>query len=190
MRFDVSPHGYALPLVGAASTVADGEKSLVLDFGGSFVKRAIASQRNGAALQMLPPLATKWKRSDDANETARGVEQFMVETISQTWNVSLARKIPVSIAAYVRDGQPLERQGGDYSLLCRLSDCANDALSKAISERFGSDVRIQLLHDGTAAAKVYAGEKTRLFSRLGRQLGTDFRQHDYRTCASCPPSSP
>jgi hypothetical protein len=176
MQFDVSPFGEALPLVGAASTVADGEISLVLDFGGSFVKRAIASKRQGevVSLQMLPAVETRWQRSDDPKETGRAVQEFMVQTISQTWNVSLARTIPVSIAAYMRDGQPLERQGGDYSLLCRLSDCAEDALSKAISGRLGSDVGIHLLHDGTAAAKVYAGEQNAVVLTLGTAIGHGF----------------
>jgi hypothetical protein len=181
MKFSLAPHGDALPLVGAAMTIReDCDKALVFDFGGSYVKRAVAQYEMGTFKKLFPlrSLPAGWTHEEDAKRTGANVRDFMVETICKTWaqvaDASLARQIPLSLAAYVRDGQPLERQGGDYSMLCHLSEHADEMLSRAVSLHLHTAIKIELHHDGTAAANVYRGEKNSAILTFGTAIGHGF----------------
>lgn len=174
-----SPYAAVLPLVGAACHVPAGHASaLVLDFGGSFVKRAVACYQHDQLVE-LHSLPTVAAQSTGEGETA-ALFEYMVTLIAQTWNeavqtgLNLAPFVRVSLAAYMRDGQPLERQGGCYASLRLLSDNADHLLSQAVSQRLSREVQIRLLHDGSAAAAAYAGEPATAVIMLGTALGIGF----------------
>jgi hypothetical protein len=175
----LTDYGTMLPLVGAARLVSsDQPGAVVLDFGGSFVKRAYAVYEGGALFEQrrMPSIPTQ--------ATGDGQTQvlfdFMTSVIAETWRelanagLSAATEIPVSMAAYINNGQPEERQGGAYAALRTLSDNVQTALSEAVSVQVGIPIAIHLLHDGSAAAITYAGEKHTAVLMLGTAIGVGF----------------
>jgi len=186
----LAAHPAILPLLGAARSVAaPGEAAVVLDFGGSFVKRALAIYDGGAlaALRPLPPLpapsldlAGREYASDE--EVARLVAD-MADALARTWREAAALgaapipSIVASVAAYVRDGHPLPRQGGQlgmYAQLHLLPENASRWLARRLGERVGQAVEVALVHDGMAAARTYAGEERAAVILLGTSLGVGF----------------
>lgn len=172
----LDPHGDALPMVGAARCVPPGYPSaLVFDFGGSFVKCSRAIYERGALTELYrlesiptPPLT---------EGQPQALFDFFVSTIVNTWEQaggSFAPIIPISLAAYVRDGQPLERQGGLYASLRHVADNVQQALSEAVSERLGKKTSAMLLHDGTSAALTYAGSPQTAVIMIGTAMGVGF----------------
>ncbi len=192
-------HGAALPMVGAARYVPPGpDAALVLDFGGSFVKRACAGYEAGAftQLRLLPHLrAVRLEdehRNADPPDQARGLLAFMASAIADTWEqvcaagVSLARTIPVSLASYIAEGQPADRQGGAYTALRLITDNAQRSLSEAVSARLGVGVQVLLLHDGTAAASAKTGEQNAAVILLGTAMGVGFPPPGEGLCPIAP----
>ncbi len=175
-----SPYGSNLPLIGAARYVPAGcDAALVMDFGGSFVKRARAVYQNDVLieLQCLESVATRYFSAEEAQQ----LFNFMVETIAATWcclnrtDSRLVSTIPVSLASYVdRDGQPSIVSGSPFSALRTLVDNIQAGLSKAISEQLGQPVQVIFIHDGTAAASSHdEGEATTIM--LGTAIGIGYR---------------
>lgn len=196
----VARYPATLPLVGAARSLPPSpskppaEAAIVLDFGGTTIKRAHAVYAQGAlaALHILPPLLTTHLTMSAASEPSSAPEaasQFaerMVNIIAATWRAasrpdlplsllpSLTPHVVASLASYVRDGHPLLRQSGRYTDLCFLPPPATHVLARLLSERIGQDVAITLLHDGTAAARTYAGAPHAAVIMLGTALGVGF----------------
>ncbi|MFN8637793.1 MAG: hypothetical protein U0893_28405 [Chloroflexota bacterium] len=182
----VAPWPEHLPLVGAARTVHDSSSAVVLDFGGSFVKRAIAHYEDGhlAALRIVPRLPARLPElpggAEPTSEQTQVLGAQIVATMADTWlgarsvYPELSTTIVSSIASYLRDGQPLARQGGTYASLLALSENLSAWLSERISSRLGHEISVRLLHDGTAAAHAVAGAERTAVITLGTALGVGF----------------
>jgi hypothetical protein len=177
----------ALPLIGAARSVpAGGQAALVFDFGTSLIKRAQAHYRGGslAGLRLLAPMpGPQIAPSPGAEPSAADVlslAYYMMSALAHTWReatqsgAALAPDLVVSLASYVRDGQPIPRQGGIYSYLRVLAPTLAAWLSDQLSERTGTSLRVSLVHDGTAAARAYAGEEYAAVVTIGTALGVGF----------------
>jgi hypothetical protein len=198
-RVAIAPWPEHLSLIGAAraSSEADPETgaSVVLDFGQSFVKRGLVEVDAGTvtAIRIAPRVAARFMEighggSDPtADEIARlGYE--MVRTMAETWRAAavanretgrdVSTTIVASIAAYVRDGQPLARQGGAYSYLLGLSDRLESWLAERLSSALGRPMSVRLLHDGTAAGLAMAGVPNAAVIALGTALGVGFPPPD------------
>jgi hypothetical protein len=176
-----------LPLIGAARTAPPAcRAALTFDFGQSFVKRACARYTDGTltALRLFPPVPVRDRTAAmSADPTAAQVAELgeeLVATIAATWQrAQAAGQQPdpvcaVSIASYVRDGQPLPRQGGPYAALHRLSPNLADWLAGRLSAVLGQSLAVRLLHDGTAAAHAQAGVAHAAVIMLGTALGVGF----------------
>ena len=186
-----------LPLIGAArspptsATARSAEVAIVLDFGGTTIKRAHVTCTGGAltSLNILSPLPTaqltlgRPSEPPGATETAYRFAEQMADIIAATWRATARPDLPqtpltphvvASLASYVRDGHPLLRQSGRYSDLCALPQPAARVLSRLLAERIGQEVAITLLHDGTAAARAYAGTPHAAVIMLGTALGVGF----------------
>jgi hypothetical protein len=74
----------------------------------------------------------------------------------------------------VVDGQPAAYDRGIYAQLRAISDNLGRWLSQNVSQRVGIRVEINLLHDGTAAARTYAGMAHAAVIMLGTALGVGF----------------
>lgn len=195
----VAPWPENMPLVGAARAAPEASSTVVLDFGHSYVKRGLAQARDGylAALRTAPrkpaTMADLASGREPAIEEVHGLADSMVETMVATWRAAhsvdpdLSTTIMASIASYVRDGQPLPRQGGAYPQLLRLAEDVQGWLSERVSEAVGRPLSVTLMHDGTAAAHALAGEPYAAVIMLGTSLGVGFPPD---TSGSCRPLAP
>jgi hypothetical protein len=101
-----------LPLLGAARIIQTGSLASILDFGGSYVKRAIAhyTAKQLSHLQIQDTLPNDFPIN--AND-AGPIFERMVDIIVQSCTEVDTPIVPISIAAYVDEqGQPLLTQGG------------------------------------------------------------------------------
>jgi hypothetical protein len=179
-----------LPLIGAARAARgpfqEAVAGMVFDFGGSFVKRAHAQYRGGrlVGLRLLAPVPARWTvpsagREPTLEETAH-LAHFIVTTLAETWEAVRARTpllstdILISLASYIRDGQPLARQGGTYAALHTIADDLPGWLGEQVSRAVGTAVAVYLLHDGTAAATALADEPNVSVIMLGTALGVGY----------------
>ena len=163
-----------LPLLGAARIVQAGKRANILDFGGSYVKRAMAhyTANTLGRLQIRDSLPSAFPTHDDDSHR---IFERMVDIIAQSYTEGDAATVPVSIAAYVDErGQPLLAQGGIYMQQARLTRDVPASLSQAISDRLGKSVQVKLLHDGTAAALYYAPVEHAAVIMLGTALGSGY----------------
>jgi hypothetical protein len=183
----LAAHPTLLPLIGAARTVPPASQAaLVFDFGQSFVKRACANYRGGTltGLTLFPPVPIRAITSSiHAVPTATQVRQLgerVAAIMNAIWRLAEAdgeHPAPLccaSIASYMRDGQPLPRQGGPYAALHLLSPNLEQWLSQRLTEQRGRPVTVQLIHDGTAAARAQAGTARAAVITLGTALGIGF----------------
>jgi hypothetical protein len=189
LKVELAQQPQLLPLVGAARSVSAGDTALVFDFGSTNVKHGIASFRDGAVvrLSLEPPIATDGlpdELSGTSDLTAvQRLANFMTSVMCDDWREAVAagrvpcNQIVVSIACYVRDGQPLAYDAG-YASLRLLSDNAAHYLSQAVSAAVGSEVNVSLAHDGTTAARVVAGQPRTAVIMLGTWLGVGFAPED------------
>jgi hypothetical protein len=179
-----SSHGAALPLVGAARYVPPGTGSaVILDFGSTAVKRARAILKNDEITEIHRlPSRPAWRPLVDApesaaGETAENLIHDMTKQIAETWRTahmidsSTAKAIPVSVAAYVKDGHPLT---GAYGTASHITGSLEAELGLRVSTELGTSIRIRLLHDGTAAAAAYAGQENAAVIMMGTALGVGF----------------
>ncbi|PWT70370.1 MAG: hypothetical protein C5B60_12240, partial [Chloroflexi bacterium] len=187
----------ALPLIGAArslpfsATAPSTETAIVLDFGSTSIKRAHAIYSHGAltTLRLLPSLPATQLTTEPPAVTpsdvgpvrrAHWIATQMADMTAATWHVaarpdnSLTPHVVASLASYVRDGRPLRRQGGAYTELSALPPPAAQVLSPLLAERIGHKVEITLLHDGTSAARTYAGTPHAAVLMLGTALGVGY----------------
>jgi hypothetical protein len=183
----VSPYGVALPLVGAARHAPPGfDAAVVLDFGSSMIKSAVVNFARDrlSRVRRLPSRPSGWAPVSELEkpnpEAARDLISGMVSIIANTWvqgqteGQTLAGTIPICIAAYVAGGNPMRAQAGVYMQTRVVADNLEDALGKMVSGELGKAVRVKLLHDGTAAAAVYSGERNCAVITLGTALGIGF----------------
>lgn len=183
----VSPRAAHVPLIGAARHASPGATTcVVVDFGGTMIKRAWAVFKDDqiVGLHHLPSQAIARRPTMALNETtpeqARALIECMVSVIVDTWHDALkmgsapAKIIPVSIAAYIENGNPSTRQGSAYIHANLATDNLEAELGRQASVRLDTPVSILLLHDGTAAAAAYAGQQHTAVITLGTALGIGF----------------
>jgi len=176
-----------LPLVGAARSLPpETAAAIVCDFGYSFVKRARATYGDGLLVRLdtLPPRPARWLDNFPGPvpppEQLAGLSEHIVGILADTWqpeavmSAALAPHIVVSLAAYLRDGQPLTSQGGVYAALNTLSPNLAAWLADRLGNAIGRPFTMTLLHDGTAAARAYAGTPRAAVILLGTSLGGGF----------------
>ena len=173
-RIRISPYANDLVLVGASRYVELSERpTLLFDFGGTFIKRGYTTQ--AVPMTKLPSIETPWETMDEAR--ASQLIDDMVDIIVQTWqemDETPSTIIPVSVAAYVKDGQPLLTQAGIYMYTAYATDNVQDEMGRRISKIVGQDVQVMLLHDGTTAAAAHAGERNAAVITIGTALGIGF----------------
>jgi len=183
----VSLHAAYLPLIGAARHIPPGANSIVvLDFGSTMIKRACVALKDSQIVELhrLPSQAATWTPTGALGETtpeqARTLIECMVSVIVETWRDALkmgltpAETVPVSIAAYVKNGNPMTAQGGAYVHTNLVTGNLEDELGRRVSAWLDTPVSIVLLHDGRAAAATCAGEQRTAVITLGTALGIGF----------------
>ncbi len=180
-----APHAAHLPLIGLSRALPAGAESmLVLDFGQSAVKRAVATFRDGAlaSLCLLPPLPTvcaaPWT-PECQEEAARNTWQAMLAMLEQSWAAVPPERRPataigIALACYLTDGHPSPADNGCYACLQLLGFPLVSFMEQAISARLGQRIPLVLMHDGTAAATACAGGEAAVVLTLGTAIGNGF----------------
>ncbi len=183
----ISPYTSALPLVGAARYAPSNCKTaLVFDFGNTMIKRALAVYKNNqlTKLRPLPSYPICWPKiepaSNDPAQQAARLFSHLVSLIIDAWHkarkVGLLSSSPIiaSMGAYIRDGHPSAAQGGGYTQLRRITNNLQIELAQRVSTLLNEAIEVLLIHDGTAAATSYAGEKNTAVIMMGTALGVGF----------------
>ena len=183
----ISPNGSDLPLVGMARHAPAGcAEALVFDFGGTLIKRALALYDGGTlvGLRRFAPRPVGWtdilSATADADRQAMRLFEHMLAVIVDTGQeahatgVRPSSSILVSLSAYTRDGQLLPAQAGSYMQIARITDNLARTLADRLSADLGQSIAVELLHDGTAAATVHAGEAHTAVIMIGTALGIGF----------------
>lgn len=174
-RVTVAPEPGDLPLLGAVALARPG--ALVLDFGHTLVKRALAGPAAGAGSRGRQPGAgvgfrRRWPAVAAPREDAAGPEvaAAVAGTIATAWAEAGRPAGPVvaAMAAYVLDGQPVRTPLGTYA---RLADVTAD-VPGWLADRAG--VPVVLVHDGTAAAHALPPDPHSAVVLLGTSLGVGF----------------
>lgn len=177
-----------LALVGAARSVGGpGDSALVYDFGGTAVKHAVARYAGAdlSRLELKEPLHAMFLRRPFRRATARArlLARYMTGIVAHDWieagsKGSPSHAIYASIGSYVRDGQLLSGPRDTYGLLNLWPGRSDVWLSELLSKRLGQRASIAFSHDGTTAARVFAGQAHTAVIMLGTWLGVGFAPED------------
>jgi hypothetical protein len=185
LRLERALFGAYLPLVGLARSAPYGTTgSLVFDFGQTSVKRGYAHERAGqlAQLDVWPDPPTVCTELLPTHQTDAEIEQRwqrMADIIAASWSTVPSDQRPltaigISLACYLFDGHPSPHDIGCYGALQRLSPHLATFIADELAQRLGQAVPITLLHDGAAAAAVYAGQDQAAVITLGTAIGNGF----------------
>jgi hypothetical protein len=132
-------------------------------------------------LALEPPLPALGALEPAAH--ARAIAELLADAwATHAATHALAPVIVCAIACYTSAGAPLPRQGSAYAALGAVSPNLSRWLAAEVSGRLGREVEIRLVHDGTAAARTYAGTPGTAVITLGTALGVGFAgaDADYR----------
>lgn len=180
-----SPYAAYLPLVGLARTAPPQTPAmLVFDFGHTSIKRAVAQydQDRVIALHLLPAVPTVCPDPSVADRSIDQVQQQwqqMLTLMEDTWREVMSRwghirSLGISLACYLLKGHPSPRDRGCYGSLQVLSPHLATFMQDQIINRFQEEAQVVLVHDGTAAALVYAGQTQSVVLTLGTAIGNGF----------------
>lgn len=186
LRVALTPYRREMALLGAgryapeAATVA-----LCFDFGQTMVKRGRLLLEHGVitGLDALSALPTDWVFHNDPTAALRydgeEVLAFVAGVLARTVEEAGAcdAELLLSVAAYVDGGRLLGN--GIYARMSTLAEDIRPLLAAAMQSRCGAASRIHLIHDGTAAAALHAGEAHAAVIVAGTALGVGF----------CPPDA-
>jgi hypothetical protein len=163
-----------LPLVGAAREVmTSAGAALVADFGQTNIKAGVAMYEDGR-LRRLEVLNSQPSVARDA-DVAESMARLLAELYSaEATRLALGPEIGVCIASYVKDNHLYGYTRTPFWAL--HSDVTNLGcwLSQRISALVGRELRVRLLHDGSAAAATFAGERHTAVVMVGTALGSGF----------------
>lgn len=160
-----------LALVGLARTpgVVDGD--IVLDFGHTAVKRAVAviGARGLSGLRRLPNLEVP---PIDVADSGAFVTDVLASTLADHPDREARRTggLHVSLASYVVGGEPV----ANWSLYAGLGAGAATMLGARLRRTGIAPARLTIHHDGTAAARAVAGAVPTAVIMMGTSLGVGF----------------
>ncbi len=183
LQLELTYFGGHLAVVGAARYLpATTTRALCCDFGHTLVKRAWVTLHGGVlvGLDPLPPVPVPclWRNYVNAAPELDGawVRDFVADTVAQALAESPPRgastPVLLSIAAYIYQGQL--HGNGLYARMQALAPDVGALLEQALAARGWPGLSVALLHDGAAAASVYAGERDAAVLMLGTALGVGF----------------
>ncbi|EAR11214.1 hypothetical protein [Reinekea blandensis] len=162
-----SPWGGNTALLGLAQTAACADDILVMDFGGTGIKRAIA-HRFGNRLTLLPEAKTK-----DFCEQGRIRKAGLMLALRQTRQL-LDRPLPVaiSIASYLDHGHPYRYFSSLYHGLTEDSDHLATSLHQEWLPESDLGPLLLLEHDSAAAGLAFRFREPAMMVTLGTGLGS------------------
>jgi hypothetical protein len=182
-RVALTPYPAIAPLLGAALRVpatGAGEVITVADLGHTSIKAAIA-ERHATTLTSFRLLgACPAPSGRSAGEVADAVSDALARAVKHAAadpRACRVLRVVVSVASYVSAGAPADDGRGIYGCLANRVTSLRSRLSAVT----GTDVTLEFVHDGTAAAAT-AGSVNSATITAGTWLGSGFRP------AQAPPS--
>jgi hypothetical protein len=200
-----TPHPHNMAIVGAGRYLPPTtHQALCLDFGHTLVKRARLSFEQGTlkTIHTATPLPAPWDwRNDPSAAKEAGGPHYVLDFVSRVVTQTFLENrqegfapdpdVMLCIAAYVRGGRLLGN--GIYATMSTLAADVRPLLSKAVAVHIGWAPNIHLIHDGTAAAAVHAGEPHSAILVIGTAIGVGFppaTERHLRPVAFLSPHSP
>jgi hypothetical protein len=181
-RVALTPYPAIAPLLGAAlrtPATAAGDMIAVADLGHTSIKTALA-QRQAAVLTKFRLLAAcpapSVRSADEIEDTVAGALARAARHVAAHPDTRQVRVI-ASVASYISAGAPADDGRGIYGCLANRVPSLRSRLSAGV----GTDVTLEFVHDGTAAAAT-AGSINSATITAGTALGSGFRP------AQAPPS--
>lgn len=143
-------------------------RALALDLGQTSIKAAVLTYQNhvleNVAVLAPCPVPWRWRNSPDAGRAIdpHAVLDYIVNTICVSLTEATGDGLPIdpqvamSVAAYVDGGRLLGN--GLYARMSVLGDDVRPLIADATRSACGWRPELTVIHDGTAAAAVHAGE--------------------------------
>jgi hypothetical protein len=183
MSVQLSPFASYLPLAGLARTAPPNTSAmLLLDFGQTDIKKAVALYASGRNCELRPLPGISARIDPEAlvgseRDLAQASADNIINAVAQSWQDALDRDWPLnpliglSLACYLPNGHPPSSEMGIYGRIQLLTANVQTYLADRTSETIGRKIRINLMHDGTAAALIYAGSPQTVTLMLGTAIG-------------------
>jgi hypothetical protein len=175
IELGITPYPVYQPLIGASRLLpADGQtQALVLDFGQTNVKRAIAHydiDNTLTGLSLLPSVPSLMPKDADDLQT------MMLNIIRESAEFlpTPPQHIALSIAAYISDEGIHPQQGGRFGLMREWSDLPASVLAQSLSTTWGEMPIVRMVHDASAAALHAHGRSATATVTMGTALGIGF----------------
>lgn len=159
--------------------------NLLMDFGQTNMKRSIIKRENSEIvfIENLPLISSKymdWDIEDDDEKhyqavlLHRHIMQAVVDAYCHAERKGKVNpEIVISIASYTHNGILDENRGG-YAKLCVLYKNYGEYLSEELSSVLKTQIKVTLVHDGTAVALCFADYKNSVCVTLGTFVGVGF----------------
>lgn len=179
-------NGAYLGVMGIAQRLMqDDTTCLVFDLGQTNFKRALVSKSEGqiSAFSPMESLPSRFMQSrfDDEGDKlacAYDLHHFIVKTMIDSFRnvpdgVTLSDHILISIANYTHSGILYSERGG-YAKLSLLGENYARILEEELSGELRRDVKLSLIHDGTATALYFSDIPDAVSITLGTMFGVGF----------------
>jgi|GEM_PF-6028950 len=161
-------------LIGAArfATVADGTV-VVADLGHTSIRTALADIRERTVVRLRDVASTPAPigEGDLDEEVGRAVRRALTFAARRAAAGNPGEvEVAVSVASYLRHGQPVDDGRSIYGGL----GATTDAMTAALAAAAGRDATIRFVHDGTAAAAASGDTASSAVVSAGSWLGIGF----------------
>lgn len=162
-----SPWGSSTALYGLAQTIAYQEDILVMDFGATGIKRAIA-HRYGNGMSQLTELEVS-PYCDQGLVRRQGLLQALQDTRR---DIGAQYPTAISLACYLKDGHPIDYYSGIYHRLGEDSTHLASDLNASWLKQVDLGPLLLIEHDSTSAALAFQFREPAMMVTLGTGLGS------------------
>ncbi len=160
---------------------------VVMDFGQTGIKRSCVVMRDGEAAEIhsfetLPSRYMDWELPSEEEKLrqAKKLHAYLISALEKTYReaerklkTDIGDEIIISIASYTSDGV-LDSTRGGYAKLCLLGENYAEVLNWELSGRLRREVRVKLIHDGTAVALNFRSRRSTVCLSVGSYFGVGF----------------
>lgn len=162
----LSPYGGQTGLVGLATLWSEPSPLLVMDFGATGIKRGLVDG-NGKLHSLAELNVDHW-----LNEAGLFRAEALRAVLSDTRAlVGTALPTAISLACYMKDGQPYDYHSGVYHRLVDDSPNLASSLDRHWLAEAGLGRLVSLMHDSSAAALAFPSPVPTIMVTLGTGLG-------------------
>lgn len=187
-------NGSHLGVMGCATLLPENcSGAAVLDFGQTNLKRSVIRKRKGVIsefiqLRTCPSMYMELDTSDTPENHVRALElhKYLVKVVADTCREAmgsgdLCNNVVISIANYTVGNRLFKGRGG-YAKLFNLSDEYGNLLAHDVSSALHQQIRVRLIHDGTAIALNFRDREDTVCLSMGTAFGVGFTDINLSGC--------